>query len=712
MKIQGADGMPPEYLRDEINRGGRLIVYSYCLSVVVLTLKRPTGVHLVRAGLSPAVRSWPYVLLSLAFGWWGIPWGPIYTVECIYRNLCGGVDVTDEVMAALFPAGAAVAAPRVASPAAPSTGQPGFNRRAAAWMLGGATALAGLGIAAYCLHAQQNLTVVLASGLDQPYRILLNGTPHQLRPHAAEVLALAEGEFTLEDAPGGSVVGRPQVFQFRLPFFAHLTATRMAIINPDRTAVLLRLEVAYLRDGLTPGTDDTPVYELLANQRTYFLPKADYVIEAAPERVSMPSGTRRLVKTRLELHREEDLASLLETMVEKSGAPAAREHLMLRARHRADEALLGAAVRTLPAEELDPFFQLRLAERPVLVEWHRYYQQHMETHHPDHDLVAEYRAALAQEPASGALAYLLSRQLPDNPERAALWRAALAADPPCPYVHHAMAFDAATRGRFEEALAHYEDAKQAGLVTATTTHYRRQLLLALGRAQEILPELAIARRAAPLDLKLADEEIRLTYAVAHDLAAARRLKEAYVAAYQKAVPHATNLADVEAFLEAGIAYASGELTAYAQLVSRFASPFYRFRAALAADQLADAEQALAGSPREASTEFLLFLLAHRQGNPAAADAHFAAALETMRQESPTMRQAAALVAAPQPDATAICALPITIEHKRILLTALGARLPADRSTYFALADRLNFDADFPQQFLRSFLASDAATGAR
>lgn len=712
MKIQGAAGMPPEYVRDEINRGGRLIVYSYCLSAVVLTVKRPTGIHLIRGGLSPAAGSWPYVLLSLVFGWWGIPWGPIYTVECIYRNLSGGVDVTDEVMAALFPAGAAAAAPRVSSPVAPPPGQPGFNRRTAIWMLGGASAVAGLGIIAYCLHAQQNLTVVLASGLDRPYRILLNGTVHQLRPHAAEILELAEGEFTLEDAPGGSVVGRPHVFEFRLPFFSHVAATRMAVINPDRVAVLLRHEVAYLREGLTPPTDQAPVYELLANQRTYFLPKTDYVIEAAPEHVSMPSGTQRLVKTRLELHREEDLASLLETMVEKSGAPAAREHLLLRARHRADDSLLSAAVRTLPAEELDTFFQLRLAERPVLVEWHRYYQNHMETHHADHDLVAEYRAALAQEPADGALAYLLSRQLPDNPERDGLWRAALAADPPCPYVHHARAFEAATRGRFAEALAQYEEAKQAGLVTATTTHYRRQLLLALGRAGEVLPELAAARRAAPLDLRLADEEIRFTYAAAHDATAARRLKEAYVAAYRKAAPRATNLADIEAFLEAGIAYVSGDLTAYAQLISRFPSPFYRFRAALATAKLTEAEQALADAPREASTEFLLFLLAHRQGDPATADTHFAAGLAAMRQESPTMRKAAALIAEPRPAAAAICALPIAIEHKRILLTALGARLPADQSTYFALADQLNFDADFPHQFLRSFLAPGPAPAAR
>jgi hypothetical protein len=31
-----------------------------------------------------------YTLISALFGWWGIPWGVIYTPQAIYRNFCGG----------------------------------------------------------------------------------------------------------------------------------------------------------------------------------------------------------------------------------------------------------------------------------------------------------------------------------------------------------------------------------------------------------------------------------------------------------------------------------------------------------------------------------------------------------------------------------------------------------------------------------------------
>jgi hypothetical protein len=41
----------------------------------------------------------PYTLISLVLGWWGIPWGLIFTPAAIFTNLCGGKDVTQDVLA-------------------------------------------------------------------------------------------------------------------------------------------------------------------------------------------------------------------------------------------------------------------------------------------------------------------------------------------------------------------------------------------------------------------------------------------------------------------------------------------------------------------------------------------------------------------------------------------------------------------------------------
>jgi hypothetical protein len=47
------------------------------------------------------VKGLPYTLFTLAAGWWGIPFGPIFSVMALFNNLKGGKDVTKEVMSIL-----------------------------------------------------------------------------------------------------------------------------------------------------------------------------------------------------------------------------------------------------------------------------------------------------------------------------------------------------------------------------------------------------------------------------------------------------------------------------------------------------------------------------------------------------------------------------------------------------------------------------------
>jgi hypothetical protein len=114
-KIQGIDGMSNEQVRFELERGGRFILFQYCVSVLVVTFKRPSPIYFIRAGESAVGKGIGFTLLTLVAGWWGIPWGPIYSVQSIYRNLSGGKDVTKEIAAAL----ASPATPVASRPATP-----------------------------------------------------------------------------------------------------------------------------------------------------------------------------------------------------------------------------------------------------------------------------------------------------------------------------------------------------------------------------------------------------------------------------------------------------------------------------------------------------------------------------------------------------------------------------------------------------------------
>ena len=101
MKIHGAEAMSSEQLRFEIQRGAKIVCYQYCVSILVLTFRRSSGAYFIPAGESAVSKGLPWTLLSLVMGWWGIPWGPIFTIQSLVVNFQGGKDLTKDISAAI-----------------------------------------------------------------------------------------------------------------------------------------------------------------------------------------------------------------------------------------------------------------------------------------------------------------------------------------------------------------------------------------------------------------------------------------------------------------------------------------------------------------------------------------------------------------------------------------------------------------------------------
>jgi hypothetical protein len=97
MKILGIDSLTPDEIDAKLAAGGRFVYYDYCISFVFVTLRRPSSIFFLRPGERGVVRGLPYVLLSAVLGWWGLPWGLVYTPAAIFLDLGGGHDVTSEV---------------------------------------------------------------------------------------------------------------------------------------------------------------------------------------------------------------------------------------------------------------------------------------------------------------------------------------------------------------------------------------------------------------------------------------------------------------------------------------------------------------------------------------------------------------------------------------------------------------------------------------
>lgn len=103
MKIIGIEGMSAEQVQQAVAKGGRFVVYQYCISVLVMSFKRSSAVHFIPAGESGVKAGAKFAALSLLVGWWGFPWGPIWTIGTVFRNSRGGLDVTSQVLNALAP---------------------------------------------------------------------------------------------------------------------------------------------------------------------------------------------------------------------------------------------------------------------------------------------------------------------------------------------------------------------------------------------------------------------------------------------------------------------------------------------------------------------------------------------------------------------------------------------------------------------------------
>lgn len=99
--IKNIEGLTVEQIRQEVAAGGKFVVYQYAVSILIMTFKRPSDIYFIRAGQSSFGKGLPFTLITLFFGWWGIPWGPIYSFMALGTNFSGGKNVTASVLAQL-----------------------------------------------------------------------------------------------------------------------------------------------------------------------------------------------------------------------------------------------------------------------------------------------------------------------------------------------------------------------------------------------------------------------------------------------------------------------------------------------------------------------------------------------------------------------------------------------------------------------------------
>lgn len=86
-------------LKYAIDNGCKFITFQYCITIfIAVTLTRFSPAILIQNTEELNYFKTKYNRLTKIFGWWGLPWGPIRSINALNNNKAGGIDMTDDIM--------------------------------------------------------------------------------------------------------------------------------------------------------------------------------------------------------------------------------------------------------------------------------------------------------------------------------------------------------------------------------------------------------------------------------------------------------------------------------------------------------------------------------------------------------------------------------------------------------------------------------------
>lgn len=85
-------------LQKQIEQGKRFVVFRYCFSLIKITVNRFSKAYLIDKNTNIRKLKRKYDLVTIFFGWWGIPYGPTNSLRALRTNNSGGIDVTGDIM--------------------------------------------------------------------------------------------------------------------------------------------------------------------------------------------------------------------------------------------------------------------------------------------------------------------------------------------------------------------------------------------------------------------------------------------------------------------------------------------------------------------------------------------------------------------------------------------------------------------------------------
>lgn len=95
-KLNIPDGESFESIMEQRNNGGKFVFYEYLIPRPIVTPGRGASkIYFIRKGEKTNYNI-KYNAITLLWGWWGLPFGPVYIPKTLSNNK-NGIDVTEDV---------------------------------------------------------------------------------------------------------------------------------------------------------------------------------------------------------------------------------------------------------------------------------------------------------------------------------------------------------------------------------------------------------------------------------------------------------------------------------------------------------------------------------------------------------------------------------------------------------------------------------------
>jgi len=311
LRIRGIREGTNQDVLAQVNRGARLILYRYAIAFVVLSFLRPSDVFCVPPGRNRIIPGLRYSLLSLVAGWWSLPSGIVFTLKALFRNFCGGVDVTDKVVAILVEAPAGAPARVVLhdekftfpSATPPAAHDPARAEAAAAyrrlnvkfclWM--GAFFL--VAITATLTYRATHYPLAAVNGTQYAYTLVLDGKDVPLVSNGVQTLEVTVGRHSAHALlPDGST--RTIEFETGVDWYDPRTPRSCAVVNLDRLAVIVERHQLY---GEATPTAVVPPPRAWASHDVVTLRNPAFFFADFPRSIESREGSKDVMRTQIML---------------------------------------------------------------------------------------------------------------------------------------------------------------------------------------------------------------------------------------------------------------------------------------------------------------------------------------------------------------------------------------------------------------------------